>query len=182
MTALLLRLKNCINDDRHAIESQLMRILEKPLHELATKYFRRERKADPLLQPPLLAHDAFLELVRAGQLQPRNRGEFFRYAVRTIRNNLVDHARKRKARDGMRAHVSVEDYEVGVERAPDLVALDDALAALAELDPRQARIVELRFFGVEIAEELSVSVTTVKREWRTARVWLRRELSHPGAT
>ncbi len=110
-----------------------------------------------------------------------NRGHFFRIAARIMRRILVDHARRRHAfkRDAEPLRLAASGVEP-IDRAPELVALDAALTSLETVDPQQARVVELRFFGgltvEETAEATGISTATVKREWRSARAWLRREI------
>jgi RNA polymerase sigma factor (TIGR02999 family) len=145
------------------------------LRRRAAGYLRGERYGHTL-QPTALVHEAYLRLV--GRREPwRNRSQFFGIASNLMRQILVDHARRRRAakRDGIR--VSLEEaVQPAAEREVDLVRLDDALAELSALDPRQGRVVELRYFGglklEEVAEVLGVSVATVKRDWAMARAWL----------
>jgi RNA polymerase sigma factor (TIGR02999 family) len=156
------------------------------LRRLAASYLRAERP-DHTLQPTALVHEAYLRLVDQ-TTDWRNRAHFFGIAAQMMRRILVDHARRRQAskRDPERLRVTAGVAEVAASRndAPDLLALDSALDALEHLDPRQAKIVELRFFAglsvEETAEVANVSTATVKREWRTARAWLRREIEGPG--
>ena len=182
VTTLLVQLRQADGDGRRTAEEKLLQLVWQPLHELAEKYFRQEHRANPLLQPTLLANDVFLKLVRAKQVQPQNRVEFFMQAARGIRQGLVDHARKRKARDGKVPHVSLDGLEMGeAGSTPDMEALDEALTKLTALDARQGQIVEMRFFCgctlEEIGAALDVSVPTVKKQWRHARIWLHQQLS-----
>ena len=129
-------------------------------------------------------HEAYLKLIDQQRVQWRNRAQFFGVASQMIRRILVDHARATKAqkRGGDARKLSL-DETVGLPapRDLDLLALDDALAALAKLDPQQSRVIELRFFGgltiEETAEALNISPATVKRDWVTAKAWLFRELN-----
>ena len=139
------------------------------------------------LQSTALVHEAYLRLVRQTSLRAENRTHFFSIAARLMREILVEHARSRSAekRCGKSLTITFDDaIALPKEREADLIALDDALNRLSELDPRQSEIVELRFFGGLSIEEASlvmgISPATVKREWVIARLWLRRELSRSG--
>lgn len=133
------------------------------------------------LQSTALVHEAYLRLVHQSSVCWENRVHFFSVAALLMRRILVDHARKRRAAKRGGGHITLTlDDALGRERELDLVALDDALKALAELDERQSHIVELRFFGGLSIEDtshvLDLSPATVKREWATARAWLHREI------
>jgi len=149
----------------------------KELREIAASFFKGERE-DHTLQPTALVNEVYVRLVGCRTVQWASRAQFFAFAAQTMRRLLVDHARGHKAdkRGYDVPRISLEEQLIPTERDVDLIALDDALEALAKLDPRQSRIVELRFFAgldnYEIAEVLGISRTTVKREWKTARVWL----------
>lgn len=168
--------------DQEALE-QLMPLVYDELHRLAGAYLRRERR-DHTLQPTALVNEAYLRLIDQRNARWHNRAQFFGVAAQLMRRILVDHARARHAekRGG-----SQEDLSLSIVRhfgeKPDLdvLALHDVLHRLAEIDPEQSRIVELRFFGgltiAETAEVLHSSHATVEREWRMARAWLRRELT-----
>jgi RNA polymerase sigma factor (TIGR02999 family) len=139
------------------------------------------------LQATALAHEVFLRLVDQERAQWQDRAHFFAIASQAMRRILVDHARKKRAakRGGGGTRVTFnEDLPTPVGGDVDIEKLHDALESLSELDPRQSRIVELRFFGglteEEIAEVLQVSIGTVKRDWRTARAWLSHELVSEG--
>ncbi len=176
ITALL---KDWSGGDREALE-RLMPVVYGELKRLAASYLRSERP-DHTLQPTALVHEAFLRLQGQRSVIWSNRGHFFGIAARIMRRILVDHARRRRAakRDGVVLRLTLVDAGAD-DRAPELIALDSALTSLEELDPQQARVVELRFFGgltvEETAEAAGISTATVKREWRTARAWLRREI------
>jgi len=135
------------------------------------------------LQTTALVNEAYMRLVDYKRMQWQNRAHFFAVSAQLMRRILVDHARRRNLkRGGGLKRISLEDIPlVGGERGEDLVALDDALKRLAELDPRKAEVVEMRFFGglsvEETAEVLKVSAVTVMRDWSTARAWLYRELA-----
>jgi RNA polymerase sigma-70 factor, ECF subfamily len=166
-----------------AAESELMPLIYQQLRAIARKQMAHERP-DHSLQATILVHDAFLQLVGNSQIDWSDRAHFFALASRAMRRMLIDHARAAHAqkRPGARQKVELESALVFVEgQAPDLLALDEALARLAEWDPRQSRVVEMHFFGGlgfdEIAEVLRISDRTAKRDWAMARAWLYRQLS-----
>ena len=166
-----------------AAESELMPLIYQQLRAIARKQMAHERP-DHSLQATILVHDAFLQLVGNSQIDWSNRAHFFALASRAMRRMLIDHARAAHAqkRPGARQKVELESALVFVEgQAPDLLALDQALARLAEWDARQSRVVEMHFFGGlgfdEIAEVLGISDRTAKRDWAMARAWLYRQLS-----
>lgn len=167
--------------DQEALAA-LMPIVYSELRRLAHHYLQRERE-DHTLQGTALVHEAYVRLL--GQKNPewQNRAHFFGVAAQLMRQILVDYARSHRAskRGGSACKLAFDDALDQARNVDvDVVALDDALKALAEMDPRQGRIVELRFFaGLSIedtAEVLSISPATVKRDWTTARMWLFREL------
>ncbi len=162
---------------------ELMPLVYDELRRLAQSYLRNERPGHTL-QGTALVHEAYLRLIDQKQVQWQNRTHFFALAAQMIRRILVDHARAHKAgKRGAGAPKLSLDEVMGVAgtRDLDLVALDDALAELAKIDPDQCRIVELRFFGglsiEETADVVGVSTATVNREWSAARAWLFREMS-----
>lgn len=168
--------------DQTALEKLMPLVLDE-LRRLAGNYLRRER-ANHTLQPTALVNEAYLRLVDQ-KARWQNRAQFFGVAAQLMRRILVDHARvhqaqKRGGSDQQR--LSLADAE-GVADKPDvdLLALHEALNELAELDPQQARIVELKFFGglsiEETAEVLGVGHATVERDWKMARAWLRSKLT-----
>jgi RNA polymerase sigma-70 factor (ECF subfamily) len=168
---------------------RLLPIVYREMKSLAAAYLRRER-AGHTLQPTALAHDAFLRLVSQKSCTWQNRAHFLGMAARVMRHILVDHARRRRAqrRGGGRTMVQLEEAQPGRTREVEFDELDQALNDLARLSERQARMVELRYFGGltidETAEVLGVSPMTVKRDWTVARAWLFRELrgtTGPGA-
>jgi RNA polymerase sigma factor (TIGR02999 family) len=154
------------------------------LHRLAASYLARER-ADHTLQPTALVNEAYLRLIDQNGVAWQNRAQFFGIAAQMMRRILVNHARDRHAdkRGGPAIlRVSLDDaISFFEERDVNLVALDEALTRLAEMDQRQSEIVALRFFGgltiEEVAAQLNTSPATIKREWTTAKLWLLRELS-----
>jgi RNA polymerase sigma factor (TIGR02999 family) len=162
---------------------RLTPLVYEELHRLARRHMAHERPGHTL-QTTALVNEAYLELVDSVQADWQNRAHFFAVCARVMRRILVDWARSRNMfkRGGGVHLVGLEDTFVGAQE-PDaaLIALDDALSALAECDARKARVVELRFFGglsmEETAAVLKVSEETVQRDWRFAKSWLRRELS-----
>jgi RNA polymerase sigma-70 factor (ECF subfamily) len=170
------------NGDQLA-RDELMARVNSELRRLAKRYLRHERP-DHTLQPTALVNEAYLRLVAQGEIKSRNRNEFFGVAANLMRHILVEHARARQAakRGGAQYTISLSQADrPGPAPQTDLLALHDALNRLADLDPRQSRLVELRFFGGltidETAEVLSISHATVERDWKVVRAWLRRELS-----
>ncbi len=155
------------------------------LHRLARRYLRREQSGHSL-QTTALVNEAYMRLVDYRRMQWQNRAHFFAVSAQLMRRILVDHARSHNLKRGAGvAHVSLEEAStVGGGRDSDLVALDDAMSELAKLDPRKAKVVEMRFFGglsvEETAEVLKVSPVTVMRDWSTAKAWLYRELKASG--
>lgn len=165
---------------------QLFPLVYDELRKLAGGYLRRERP-DHTLQSTALVHEAFLRMVDQQAVEWQSRAHFFGIAARIIRQILVDHARARRAqkRGGDALTLPLDEALAVPERKNvDLVALDDALTALARLDERQAKVVELRFFAglsiEETAEALRTSAATVKRDWVVAKAWLLRELDRSG--
>jgi len=156
------------------------------LHRLAHHYMRVERRGGTM-QTTALVNEAFLRLVDTNRTRWESRAHFLGVAAQAMRRILVDAARARDAgkRGGGVPRVSLDDVPLTVpERGASLVALDDALAALAEVDERKGRVVELKYFGglttAETAAVLHVSPETVRRDWHTAKAWLLRELSGAG--
>jgi RNA polymerase sigma-70 factor (ECF subfamily) len=171
--------------DQRAL-AELTPIVYDELHRLARRYMKRER-AGHSLQTTALVNEAYLRLVDYKRMRWQNRAHFLAVSAQAMRRILVDHARRHNAKRGAGAeHVSLDDTAIVCgDRSSDFVSLDDALNALAELAPRKAQVVELRFFGglsvEETAEVLHVSPITVMREWKTAKAWLYRELTEPGS-
>jgi len=167
--------------DAPALE-RLVPLVDQDLRQLARRHMRRE-PAGHTLQTTALINEAYLRLVEGRRVRLRDRVHFFALAATLMRHILVDHARAKRnlKRGGCFQRVPLSDAFVNsTERGVDLVALDAALDSLAALDPRRGRVVELRVFGglsvEETARALGVSVQTVMRDWKLARVWLRREL------
>jgi len=168
--------------DQQALE-KLTPLVHRELHRVARRYMAGERSGHTL-QTTALVNEVYLRLVDCGQVNWHDRAHFFAVSAQLMRRILVDFARSRgyQKRGGNVPHISLDDAPpVCSEPDPNLLALDDALKALAELDRRKSRVVELRFFGglnIEgTAEILGVSAVTVMRDWRLAKIWLLRELS-----
>jgi RNA polymerase sigma-70 factor (ECF subfamily) len=161
--------------------SELLPVVYQELHRLAQSYLRRER-ADHTLQPTALINEAYLRLIKQDFPEWQSRRHFYGVAAQLMRQILVEHARARLAdkRDGGQKFSLDEALTFSAARAAELLALDDALVALAKFDERKVRIVELRYFGglslEETAAALGLSITTIGHEMRLARAWLRREM------
>jgi len=169
------------DDERQSLDS-LLPVVYQELRRLAASYIRHE-KPGQTLQPTALVHEAYLRLMKDRPDRWQNKAHFCAIAAHSMRQILIERARARNAqkRWGEKARITLEEELVqGGERTVDLLALDEAIERLAALDPAQARIVELRFFGgltvEETADALDVSPATVKRHWTVARAWLAREL------
>ena len=161
----------------------LMPLVYRELRRRAARYLRRER-SDHTLQPTALVHEAYLRLVGRDCIGWQNRAQFFAVAAQMMRRILIDHARGRGAakRPGAAFKVVLDErFGATQPRGCDLLALDQALNELTALDPRLGQIVELRYFGGlsehEVAEMLSISRSTVTREWQTAKTWLYRYMT-----
>lgn len=168
--------------DQTALE-KLIPLVHQELQRLAHHYLRNERVGH-ILQTTALVHEAYLRLVNVKEVSLQSRAQFFGLAAQIMRNILVDFARSRpRLKDRREAqHVSLDEaLTISGERSPDLVALDEALKALARVDERKSKIVELRYFGgrsvEETAEALNISPRQVSREWSSAKAWLYHELS-----
>ena len=168
--------------DRSALE-ELIPLVYDELHKMARRYMNREQAAHTL-QTTALVNEAYLRMVDLRKVQWQNRAHFFAVSAQLMRRILVDFARSRnyQKRGGGRRKVSLDEaLEVSPEQDADLVLLDEALNALAVLDDRKRRVVELRFFGgltiEETAHVLEVSPDTVMRDWKMAKVWLLREMT-----
>jgi RNA polymerase sigma factor (TIGR02999 family) len=164
-------------------ESQLLPLVYRELRQLALSYLRRER-SDHTMQATDLVHEAYMRMV--GDVAPaQDRTHFFALAAKVMRQVLVDHARAHRAakrNDGKSKLPLDEALALSNEYSQQLLDLDEALSRLAEIDVRQARVVEMRYFAGmsvdETAQALGVAGRTVNREWRLAKAWLRRELSN----
>jgi RNA polymerase sigma-70 factor (ECF subfamily) len=167
--------------DTSALE-RLTPIVYDELHRLARRHMRRERPGHSL-QTTALVNEAYMRLVDYTRMQWQDRAHFFAVSAQLMRRILVEHARRHNLkRGGGVPHVSLDEAAlVGGDRAADLVALDDAMSTLAQLDRRKSQVVEMRFFGGlnvdETADVLKVSAATVMRDWSTAKAWLYRELA-----
>lgn len=177
------RLLGELSHGNQAAMDQLLPLVYDELHTIAARYFGRERR-DHTLQPTALVNEAYLRLVDQQQAHWQNRLHFLGVAAIMMRRILVDHARSRQAvKRGQESHkVPLDDAMlVSEQRSVEMIAIDEALDRLAAMDPQQARLVELRFFGglsvEETAEILRVSPATVKRHWNSARAWLHNEIA-----
>ncbi len=173
--------------DQTALD-KLVPLIYAELRRLAHIYMARERPGH-LLQTSALINEAYLRLIDAQDVEWQNRAHFFAIAANLMRRTLVEFARARGAskRRGELHKISLrESFVPSPDSDPDLIALDDALNSLAAADPRQARVVELRFFAglseEETAEVLGISRLTVIRDWKSAKLWLLHELKHRGET
>jgi RNA polymerase sigma-70 factor, ECF subfamily len=180
------RLLNELQQGQPEAGREVIRHVYDELHALATSYMRSER-ADHTLQATALVNEAYLRLVNQRAVSWQSRSHFFGIAAQAMRRILVDHARRHRAakRESALQVTLHDDIPHESQRSLDLVALDEALVRLGELDERQARVVELRFFAGldldETAQVLGISRATVKRDWTFAKAWLERELSGPSA-
>ena len=170
------------NGDRGALE-RLIPLVYDELHRLAKNHLRKERPGHTL-QPSAIVNETYLKLVDRPAANWQNRAHFFAISAQLMRRILVDSARahRSKKRGAGLSKVTLDEALIGPqEKGQDLVALDDALTVLAEVDPRKSQVVELRFFGglsaEETAEILKVSPDTVLRDWKLAKTWLKREIS-----
>jgi RNA polymerase sigma factor (TIGR02999 family) len=183
-------LKAWVDGDTEAQET-LIPLVYQELRGLA-RYYRRKASAGETMRTTALVHEAYLRLVGISSLDFRNRGHFFALSAQLMRRILVDAARARAAgkRGGESTFLDLLDLDEiaapGSQRARELIALDDSLTSLAQLDPRRARTIELRVFGgltpEETAEVLGLSVRSVLRDWKFAKAWLLRELSRTAET
>lgn len=174
ITQLLIDLSN---GDRNAVDL-LLPVIYDELRKLAANYLRRERP-DHTLQPTALVHEAYIRLVDQTRVNWQNRAHFFGVAAQLMRRLLVDHARRHNAEKRGQNFQKIsldENIDKAGERSTMLLALDDALQALAQFDEQKARVVELRYFGglsiEETADVMGVTPTTIKRHWRFAKAWL----------
>jgi|HubBroStandDraft_1064217.scaffolds.fasta_scaffold01006_6 RNA polymerase sigma factor (TIGR02999 family) len=178
LTVLLNRMQK---GDRAAAEEAASRIYGE-LHRIASREMRRERPGHTL-QTTALVNEAYLRLAAAGSLEIQSRGHFYAVASQQMRRILVDHARSAGAqrRGGGAVQVDIDAVQMGAEgRGPDLLMLDESLAELEKMDPRAAKVVEMRYFGgytdKEVVDALGLSLATVRRDWEYARSWLFRRM------
>ena len=170
--------------DNQDVAGQLVPLIYDELRRIASAQMRRER-AGHTLQATAVVHEAYMRLAGEQEIQWQSRAHFFAIAARAMRQVLLDYARQRHA--GKRGGEGAQKVEIdvdllaGANRIEDIVAIDEVVTRLSELDQQQGRIVELRFFGglsvEETAEAMGISDSTVKREWRLAKAWLHRELA-----
>jgi RNA polymerase sigma-70 factor, ECF subfamily len=177
------RLLGEVRNGRSGAESELAALVYRELHKIAERLMRSER-ADHTLQPTALVNEAYVRLLAGCDVEWQNRAHFLGVAANVMRRILVDYARARgtEKRGGNVLHGDIEIWNPSTEsNCEELIIVDEALTRLAQWDPRQSRIVELRFFvGLsddEIAEVLRISSRTVRREWKIARAWLYSELA-----
>ena len=168
--------------DEQALQ-KITPLVYEQLHR-AARYYMAGQRSGHILQTTALVNEVYLQLVDCGQMNWQDRAHFFAMSAQLMRRILVDFARSRgsQKRGAGAVHLSLDEVpSVCHEPDPNLLALDDALKALAAIDERESKVVELRFFGglsaKETAEVLKVSVETVQRDWRFAKIWLLRELS-----
>ena len=172
-----------IKDGKEDVLNELLPIVYQELRRLANSYLKNER-SNHTLQPTALVHEAYIRLIGQKEINWQNRAHFFGVSARLMREILIEYARmkNRQKRGGeFQTQILLDDAVSFVSKKElDVVAVDDALSKLEKLDERQARIVEMKFFGgltvEEIAEVLSISAATVKRDWSTAKLFLLREL------
>jgi RNA polymerase sigma-70 factor, ECF subfamily len=170
------------NGDETALD-RLMPIVDRELHLIAHYHMNRENPGHTL-QTSALVNEAYLKLINQRDVKWQNRAHFFAIAAKFMRRILLDHAKAqhRAKRGGDAQHVPLSEAIINSEQpSADLIALDDALNKLAEIDPQKSKIVEMRYFGgltmEEIAEVLGISAASVRRHWSMAKAWLRREVS-----
>ncbi len=172
--------------NRDALD-KLIPLVYSELRQMAARYLRREA-ASHTLQTTALVHEAYLKLVDQKKVRWQNRSHFFAIAAQSMRRILIDHARSRLSdkRGGSEQKIALDEgaIDISEERASSLIALDEALERLAEIDPQKSRIVELRFFGglsiEETAQSLGIGTATVIRQWRMAKAWLYKEVMGDG--
>jgi RNA polymerase sigma factor (TIGR02999 family) len=170
--------------DRSALEQLTPRVYDE-LRRIAG-HFMKDEGSGRTMQTTALVHEAYLKLIDVTNVDWQHRAHFFAVSAQIMRHILLDRARRRVAakRGGATPRVNLDEVpDLGSSRARELIALDDALNALGKVDPRKARVIELRFFGgldiEETAAVLGVSPDTVKRDWKLARAWLLAELNEP---
>jgi RNA polymerase sigma factor (TIGR02999 family) len=168
--------------ETEALDALMERVFQE-LHKVAERHFYRE-PVGHTLQPTALVNEVFLQLHRQREIHLENRAQFLAFSAQLMRRILVDHARARltQKRGGDVLRVPLQEVSASAEvRDVDLLALDDSLKDLARMDPEGSRVIELRFFGglthEEIAEIEDISVSSVRRRWRVAKLWLYRELA-----
>lgn len=185
MTTATSQLTELLDDWNHGDSAALQKLtplIYNELRRIAHRYAQRERNGHTL-QTTALVNEAYLRLAGTGKPHWQNRSHFFAVTAQVMRHILIDHARHRQyvKHGGEAQHIPIEEASLMAnERATELIALDEALRELANLDPRKTRVVELRYFGglslAETAEALDVSIMTVRRDWRAAKAWLFRRI------
>lgn len=173
-----------LSDGKREALDKLIPLVYRELRQMAARYLRREA-ASHTLQTTALVHEAYLKLVDQKKVRWQNRSHFFAIAAQAMRRILIDHARSRLSdkRGGSDQKIALDEgaIDISEERASSLIALDEALERLAEIDPQKSRIVELRFFGglsiEETAQSLGIGTATVIRQWRMAKAWLYKEVA-----
>jgi RNA polymerase sigma factor (TIGR02999 family) len=167
--------------DKHALD-KLMPLVYDEMRRIAHRYMQKEHDGHTL-QTTALINEAYVRLVGQQKIEWQNRSHFFAVTAQVMRHLLIDHARRQNfaKRGGGAERVALDDATMmSSERAVELIALDEALGELAQMDPRKSRVVELRYFGglslEETAEVLDISLMTVRRDWRAAKAWLFRRI------
>lgn len=181
VTLLLQQMK----DGSRSAPDRLLELVYDDLRRLAAAYMKNER-SDHTLQATALVHEAYVRLVDWKNVTWENRAQFFAVAAQVMRRVLIDHARERKSKKRTGQRIVLDDaVSLPDEKQFDLIALEDALQSLEKIDPRQAKIVELRFFGGlsigETAYIMQLGESTVRREWTFAKAWFQRELLRDGS-
>ena len=171
-------LLKALNEGDASAADKLLPLVYSELHRLAAAYMRRER-ADHTLQPTALINQAYLHIAQEQKVEWQNHGHFIGFVANVMRRVLVDHARERYAemRGGKQIRVELEEqHTVTAKSSVEVLRLEDALTRLEKLNPRQAKVVEMRYFGgfstEEIAAALGIAPRTVKRDWALAKLWL----------
>jgi RNA polymerase sigma factor (TIGR02999 family) len=171
------------SEGKEFAKEQLFPLVYEELRQMARRHMRRQPSGHTF-QTTELIHEAYLKLANKNEMNWQNRAHFFGVAAQAMRHILVDYARSKHSqkRGGWQERVTLnENVDISTKHSDELIALDDVLKRLAELDERKSRVVELKFFGglniEEMAEVLKISPETVKRDWRFARTWLLRELA-----
>jgi len=175
-------LLQAMNRGDKSAADQLLPLVYSELHRLAKGYMSRERR-DHTLQPTALINQAYLRIAQQENVEWQNHSHFIGFAANVMRRVLVDHARERNAamRGGKQVRVDLDEgIAVSKERSAEILLLEDALTRLEQLNPRQAKVVEMRYFGglsvEEVASVLGIAPRSVKRDWALARMWLFEEI------
>jgi RNA polymerase sigma-70 factor (ECF subfamily) len=181
-------LLKALNEGDASAANDLLPLVYSELHRLAAGYMRRER-ADHTLQPTALINQAYLRIANTESVEWQNHAHFIGFAANVMRRVLVDHARERHAemRGGKQVKVELDEgHAVTSKPTAEVLKLEDALTRLEKLNPRQAKVVEMRYFGgfsiEEIAAALGIAPRSVKRDWALAKLWLFDEIDTPDTT